>query len=177
MAPDATGFIFFFEKIFNMRTILIALGLAAIFQGCGEDKPTQPPPAATSAAQPVSTLPSIPKEKLEYLWNNCDVIDYVFYTLPISMNVENPDAVRNALTHVASEPAPMLPQCKAIGRIFYQVKGENVLMADMYFSEGCTYYVFLENDKPAYANYITPQAVQYFNSVFSQAGITPEQLK
>lgn len=161
-----------------MRTILILLGLAAIIQGCGQDKPAQQQPAvATPVEKPASTLPSIPKEKLEYLWNNCDVIDYVFYTLPISMNVENPDAVKNALTHVASQPAPMLPQCKAIGRIFYQVKGENVLMADMYFSEGCTYYVFLENDKPAYANYITPQAVQYFNSIFSQAGIKPEQLK
>ena len=160
-----------------MRILLITLVLAAIFQACGEEKPVQQPPVATPVEKQASNLPSIPREKLEYLWNNCDVIDYVFYTLPISMNVDNPDAIKNALTHVASEAAPMLPQCKAIGRIFYQVKGENVLMADMYFSEGCTYYVFLENDKPAYANYITPQAVQYFNSVFSQAGIKPEQLK
>ncbi|MFZ2900946.1 MAG: hypothetical protein WA004_20100 [Saprospiraceae bacterium] len=161
-----------------MRILLITLVLAVIFQGCGQDKPTQQPPPATSAAQPASaTLPSIPKEKLEFLWNNCDNIDYVFYELPISMNVDNPDAIKNALTHVASEPAPMLPQCKAIGRVFYLVKGENVVIADMYFSEGCTYYVFLENDKPVYANYLTPQAVQYFNSVFSQSGVRPEQLK
>lgn len=160
-----------------MRILLIALVLALIFQGCGEEKPVPEAPAAAPAEKAVSSLPSIPKETLQHLWDNCDVIDYVFYNLPISMNVDSPDAVRNALTHVASEPAPLLPQCKAIGRIFYQIKGENVLMADMYFGQGCTYYVFLQNDKPAFANYMTPQAVEYFNNIFSQSGIRPEQIR
>jgi len=78
---------------------------------------------------------------------------------------------------VAKQPATLSPQCKSMGRIFYQIDGENVLMAEMYFSPDCTYLVFLQDEKPAYANYLTPQAVQYFNNIFTQSGITPEQLK
>ena len=33
-------------------------------------------------------LPSVPIEKLEYLWANCDYVDYVFFELPISMSLD-----------------------------------------------------------------------------------------
>lgn len=161
-----------------MRFLLAVIVLATTFLACGEEKPVQqqPAPAPAPAEKPVATLPSIPLERLQYLWENCDYVDYVFYKLPISMSLDNKESVRNALSHVASEPAPLLPQCNSIGRIFFVVKGNNELMAEMYYSPGCTYFVFLKDEKPAYANYMTPEAVQYFNNIFTQAGIKMDQL-
>jgi hypothetical protein len=161
-----------------MRYLLSLLLAAALFSACGQDKkPETQSPTPAAAAAPAATLQSLPIERLEYLWENCDFIDYVFYTLPLSMSLDNKPSIQNALTHVASEPAPLLPQCKSIGRLFFVVKGENVEMAELYFSPGCTYYVWLKDDKPAYSNYMTPQGVQYLNNVLSQAGIKPEQIK
>ncbi len=41
--------------------------------------------------------------------------------------------------------------------------------ADLYFQEGCTYYVFLKNNKPAYANLMTDDAIGYMNNIMRQA--------
>jgi len=162
-----------------IRTFFAAITLLVGFAACqNQDTQTneatsQPDTAAPStvstAPPPQPTLPSIPLETVEYLWANCDYVDYVFYELPISMSLDNQRSVQYVLQHISDAPAPLLPECKPIGRIFYQVKGENVLMADLYFSQGCTYFVFLENDKPKYANYMTEKGVAYLNDNFKQA--------
>lgn len=157
-----------------LRTFLVAIPLLVGLAACqnpekqNHERAAEPETSAPStAAQP--TLPSIPLETVEYLWANCDYVDYVFYDLPISMSLDNQRSVQYVLQHISDAPAPLLPECKPIGRIFYQVKGENALMADLYFSQGCTYFVFLENDKPKYANYMTEKGVAYLNDNFKQA--------
>jgi len=160
-----------------MRYLLFAVLVCVGFVAC-EQKPkaTQQQPEV-APPPPAATLPGIPMDLMKNLWDNCDYVDYVFYNLPISMSLDNKASIQNALTHVASEPAPMPPQCKSIGRIFYQIKGENVQMAEIYFTPGCLYFVFLgQDEKPAYCNYMTPEGVQYLNNIFSQAGIKPEQI-
>ena len=163
-----------------MRHLIPSLVMVVLFAACqqGAKTPEQPAvPAQEAAPQPSASLPSIPMDVLKNLWDNCDNVDYVFYNLPISMNLNNKPSIQNALSHIASDPAPLQPQCKAIGRIFYMIKGENVQMADIYFTSGCTYFVFLVDDKPAYSNFMTPEGVQYLNNIFSQSGITPEQIR
>ena len=159
----------------DMRNLLVLALFAVSLLACnGEQKKsetTETQPAAPAPAAPAATnLPGIPMEILQNLWDNCDGVDYVYFDLPISMSLDNKPAIQNALSQVARQPAPLLPQCKPIGRIFFMIKGENVQMAELYFSTGCTYFVFLDKDKPAYSNYMTPQGIQYFNNIFSQAG-------
>ena len=158
---------------------LFVLFLAAIsLQACNqEQKGQQTDTPATQPAPALATLPGIPMEMLKNLWDNCDGMDYVFYNLPISMSLDNQPSIQNALSQIAEKPAAVLPQCKSIGRIFFMIEGENILMAELYFAPECTYFVFLQDDKPAYANYMTSHGVQYFNDVFKQAGITPDQIK
>ena len=162
-----------------MRLITLSLITALLLASCEQgSKEPQQQPEQTAAPQPAATtLPSLPMDILKNLWDNCDYVDYVFYNLPISMSLNNQPSIQNSLSHIASDPAPVLPQCKSIGRLFYQIKGENVQMAEIYFTAGCTYFVFLKDDKPAYSNYITPEGVAYLNNIFSQAGIKPEQIR
>ena len=159
---------------FYLFTLLLITGLVSCDQGTKEQPAKPAVPAQQQAA--AATLPGVPMEVVKNLWEHCDYVDYLFYNLPISMSLNNQPSIRNALSHIASDAAPTPPQCKSIGRIFYQIKGENVQMAEIYFTPGCTYFVFLKDDKPAYANYMTPEGVDYLNNIFKQSGIKPEQV-
>lgn len=142
---------------------------------------TPAPNTKAEAKTPASTslpLPALTTEKALYLWENCDYIDYVFYELPFSMSIDDQPNIQSTIRHISASPVPQLKSaCKSIGRIFYQVKGENALSAEFYFSmkEGCFYLVFMEDNKPAYANLLTQDAVAYYQKAFSSVGTKPAQ--
>ena len=82
-----------------------------------------PPPATPSII-----YPSISGETMQYLVDNCDYVDYVFYELPISMSLQEKAAIHYSLSHISTQSAIINPGCKAIGRLFYQVKGERIIV-------------------------------------------------
>ncbi len=137
---------------------------------CG-NKPAESESATTTsvAAAPVgeATYPSIPLERLEYLWDNSSHMDVMFYELPVSLNQDNQEGVRSTLSYVA-EDAPLIdPNCRSIGRLFFTVGTENTETAEIYFNTTCAYFVWLENEKPAYANQMTEGGIQFFNNLFA----------
>lgn len=179
-----------------MNRLLFLLSLMVIMAACdsegtkekslsnAEKTPTTTAPAQTEVAAQTATpteaatpeLPSLPMEKAKNIWDNCDYVDYVFYELPYSMSLDNKSSVQSVIRHISASPVPELkPACKSVGRIFYQVKGENVLSAEFYFSHdhGCYYLVFIEDNKPTYANLLTKEAVEYFNKAFSSVQTQP----
>ncbi len=134
--------------------------------GTASTPPATPAPAAPAAqpAAPAVTLPSIPFEKVKKLFDECSTVDYIFYDLPMSMSLDEKASIQYAVRHIASDPAPLNPACKPMGRVNYQVKGNIEVAADFYFSEGCHYFVFMENQKPVYANYMTEEGAKYFEN-------------
>lgn len=123
-------------------------------------------PTASASAAATASYPSIPVERLEYLWNNASYMDVVFYELPVSMNQSTLESIRTTLAHIAEEVPAISPNCKSIGRIFFQVGPKNVESAEIYFQPGCTFYLWLENDKPTYANQMTEDGVAFYNNIF-----------
>lgn len=110
-------------------------------------------------------LPSIDISVLENLWENCDFVDYVYYDLPISASLDNEASIKSSIQHVASNPAGKINGCKAIGRVFYQIEGENVLQGDIYFSKGCTYFLWLDSKGKYFAgNMMMDSALKFFAS-------------
>ncbi|MEM1218944.1 MAG: hypothetical protein AAGH79_08525 [Bacteroidota bacterium] len=168
-----------FTLLISTLLVLLALGCQNENAENTETTPSEPAAAEEPKMVPAGEfLPSVPIEKLEYLWNNCDYVDYVFYELPISMSLDVKNSIQYALSHIAENPASLRPDCKPIGRIFFQVQGENYLEADFYFSNGgCTYYVFLEDGKPKYGNYMTEEGAKYMNNNLSQAGAIKQQIQ
>lgn len=123
-------------------------------------------------AHPVQMLPSLPLETAQMLYEKCDYVDYVFYELPISMSLYEKPSIQAAVRHISAAPAGLDPRCKPIGRIFFQIEGENVLQGDIYFTPGCTYFIFLdEQGKPQYGNQMTDECIQYLNNNFNHAGL------
>ncbi len=118
-----------------------------------------------AAYEAAEKLPSVELKVLENLWLNADYVDYVYYELPISASLDNQNAIQSAVAHIAEQPAGKIPGCKAIGRVFYQIEGENVLQGDIFFSKGCTYFLWVDDQGTYYAgNLMMDSALKFFAS-------------
>ncbi len=163
---------------------LLILATSLIFLSCGGDAakakaPASTPKTAKAPGPPNRTkklpknsveLTSVPPDIIRDLWNNCTYIDYIFHTLPFSMSQDEQTSIRANLSYIAGEAQPYIPgDCKSIARQMFHINGEIVLEADVYLSETCQFYVFVENEKPVYANKMTPEALEFFSSMFNQA--------
>lgn len=118
---------------------------------------------------PAPTLPSVPLPLLEKIYREATQADYIFYNYPFTLSLTEQGSIQYSTRHIAEDPAPLKPECKAAGRITYQIKGEIVLEGDFYFSTGCTYFVFYEKQEKKYANYMTDEGIKYFNEQIQQA--------
>lgn len=155
---------------------LFMLG-STLFWSCGSgnntsetdntDSPTTQNEVA-SQAPATATLPAFPKDSILVLFDQCDYIDFVFYNGNFSISQNEQASIRSSLGHISPEAAPMQPECKPMGRIFYQINGENRAQADFYFSQNCLYYIFMEDNKPKYANKMTEQGFNFFKNIFTQ---------
>ncbi len=143
---------------------------------CKNDKPTTPPAATPPPPAPAAVhqvnLPSITLAEMENLNVNCDFIDYTFYDprLPMSISLDELSSIRQTLGHVSqAPPAPTAANCKPSGRIFYQSKGEYILEAEFYFTDGCAFFVFFKDGKATYANDMADAGKQFFSNNIAQA--------
>lgn len=115
-------------------------------------------------------LPSFPQVEMERLFREATFIDYIFYDLPFSISQDNQPSIHANLKLISSGALDNLPiNCKPIGREFFQINGEIVHEADLYFSDGCYGYVFLKDEKPIYANKLTEGGMKFYNNIVNQS--------
>jgi len=154
--------------IFLLSLLMFACGDTTTSSSTSSTTPGTPPKKQVDVK--AQNLPALPQAMHQKIFDQCDYIDYVFYTTNFSISQSEKSGIQQAIVHIApGKPANLNPACKSMGRVFYQIDGENVAEADMYFQQGCTYLVFLENGKPTYANEFTQEGIQYFNSIFQRA--------
>ena len=133
------------------------------------EEPLMPPAAPPAPADAAKIYEPIPVDRLEYLFYNCDYIDYVFYQTNFSLSQSEKEAIQATLVAIGADAPVIDPSCQPIGRIFFQVDGQNAEEADIYLSsQQCLYYIWMEDGKPAYANVMTEQAVKFYANVFQQ---------
>ena len=112
--------------------------------------------------------PPLPVERRQALIKYCDAIDIIYYNLPISMNQDDPQSVLRNIYFTMDVGLKVNPDCKALGHIIYLSKGDVLEEADIYFSEGCKFYMFMEDAKPAYANMMSKLGDTFFSNVLMQ---------
>ncbi len=130
-----------------------------------------PPSSAISSTAPTGSprYPGISTEEMQNLWDKTTAIDYIFYKLPISMSMTEKPAIQNILRQIANQPGLIDDSCKAMGRVFFQENGNPLAEADFFFSPGCTYFVFHEDQKPVKANQMTPEGITFFQQLLDNA--------
>ncbi len=144
-------------------SLLLLLTLMAC--QAGPDREKEKAPASPPAGE---TYPSLPQERAQYLWDNCDYIDIIFYQLDFTMSLDQQGSIRKALQHFSREPATISPGCQPAGRIFYQSQGDILAEADLYFDPQCQMFLFYEDGRKAYTNGMTPAGLEFFQNVFTQ---------
>ena len=114
--------------------------------------------------------PSVPVEIIQSIANQCDYVDIGFENLPISINRKEPNDIMHTLRQIAGEPALINDSCPLLGSIIFYQHGKIALEGRIYFSEGCNYFVFLENNQPKYANFMTASGISFFKDIISKFG-------
>ena len=121
-------------------------------------------PAATSS----SGLGSIQIEAMRDLWENCDGLDIIFYETNFSLSQTEKAAIQNTLGYFGPMQVVHNPDCKPVGRITFLVKGDIRQEADIYIAEGCQYFIWFKDNKPAYINPMSPQGVNFFEQIMKK---------
>ncbi len=163
-----------YSFLFLSLLLLIACG--------GETKKAsdQKTPAATNksaGAKAVGYKP-IPQDLLMNIWNNGEMVDYIFHEPSFSMNQNEQNSIRANLTYVQSQGVESIPSgCKPRARQFYQAGGDIVLEADIYLDKNCQFYIFFVDGKPSYGNQMTPEGAEFFGNMIKQAIMTRDGIQ
>jgi len=151
--------------LFRSLVILLFAGLL----GCGNNKTSGTAPAEETVEQ-TSSYPALPLEKMEELYSQVDYIDFVFYYTNFSMNQSDEASIKATMRHVSTETPVMDPSCQPIGSLFFQSQGQELIQAELYFTEKCVFFIWLVNGQRTYANKMTPNGFQFYQKVFQSGG-------
>ncbi len=133
-------------------------------KGQPAEQPTPPPAAPAQQA----TLPSVPLELLQEIWDKGTQVDYIYHYYPFTISLSEKAAIQNTVRHVAELPAPKPPGCQPAGIVTFQIDGDIVLRGDFYFDTNCTFFIFYDKDNNKYSNYMTQEGITYFNNQIQQ---------
>jgi len=148
--------------------------LVLLFTQCNTKEQTSPKVGTNAAPQQAQAtgpqIPSIPKDIMVKLYQECDYTDYIFFDLPFSMSQDEPGSIRANLNYISVQPLGQIPTgCKAMGRQFFHINGEIVHEANVYYDDNCKFYVFVDGETPLYANMMSDQGITFFDSMIQQA--------
>jgi hypothetical protein len=115
-------------------------------------------------------LPAMPNDVKMMMLKKCLNIDYIMHDLPISVSQTEEQAVMaNILFADDAAPEYIPKECKPIGRKFYGMKDGSSIEADIYFTQGCTFYVFLRDNEKIYANKLNDRGIAFYNQIIQAA--------
>lgn len=140
-----------------------------ICTGCKKDAASTSVPQGMTSPEGFSPG-GITPDMTEQLLKTADHIDYLFAVLPLSMNQQGQSAIYQDLRFLSSKPLTgLINGCQPLARKIYLGNGEIITEADLYFSNGCFYQVFLSNEKPIYGNYLSEEGLNYHLNLMDQA--------
>lgn len=155
-----------------MKKVAFFLFSLFIVMACNQnEKPSNNTDQVTSTpATTAEQYPSMPVDTLRMLYDRTDYIDFVFYTEAFSISQSEKPSIQSSFAHISGEQAMLNPDCKPIGRIFYQIEGVNRFEAEFFLSQDCIYYLFYQNGKKMYASKMTQQGFNFFANIYKQIG-------
>jgi hypothetical protein len=125
-------------------------------------------------------IPGVPQEVMVKLLNECTFVDYIFHVLPFSLSQEEDPSIDQNINFIdINKPLKRIPaRCKkADGRKFFLIKGKSAYDVDVYITNNCKFYVFVDkNNKPIYANEMTQAGINFYENIIKQAsGMSQQQ--
>ncbi|NNK89786.1 MAG: hypothetical protein HKO89_04195, partial [Saprospiraceae bacterium] len=134
----------------NIFCIVFLLGLISCKPSPEKSGTVTQETVSQTSNQSQQGFKSIPQELVMDVWNNADLLDYIFHDLPFSMSQDQQASIRSNVSYIAREAQTVIPSgCKPMARQFFAKQGNIFLEADIYFDENCRFYVFYVDGKAA----------------------------
>jgi len=115
-------------------------------------------------------LPPMPTEMKMMMLKECLNIDYIMHDLPVSVSQTEEQAVMANILFADDAAPDYIPKnCKPIGRKFYGMKDGTSIEADIYFTDGCLFYIFIRDNEKVYANKLTDKVIAFYNQIIQAA--------
>lgn len=149
-----------------MKNILLLAFSTLLLMQCKSEKSSTDDQNVTTISEEPQGLP---QERLNALISQTNVVDIIYYDLPMSMNQQESGSVRNTLTFIGPPIRRDSDACKPLARVSFMGNGELLEEADLYLAEQCKFFAFIENQKPVYYHQLSPNGVSFFTQVISQA--------
>lgn len=116
--------------------------------------------------------PIMPIQQQSYLFDNVEMIDYIFQDLPFSLSQSEKPSIQAKIAGIAQEGVTQ-SDCTPMARMFFQYKGEIIIEADVFFAPpDCQHYIFYEDGKPVYANKMAPQNIQFYSQFLKNMNVS-----
>lgn len=149
-----------------MKQLLSSFILISFIFSCKHNEEKKPEKPQIQVKE--INLPPVTNEMINKMLMEVDYIDYIFHNLPISVSQDEKESINSNIVFIKNEAVTSIPaNCKSIGRKFFNIKGETYLSADIYFGEGCAVYIFLDGEKPVFANKMTEQGIIFYNNIIA----------
>lgn len=149
-----------------MKQLLSSFILLTLIFSCKNQEEKKPEKQQAQIKE--INLPPVTNDMINKMLMEVDYIDYIFHNLPISVSQDEKESINSNIVFIKNEAVSSIPaNCKPIGRKFFNIKGETYLSADIYFGEGCAVYIFLDGEKPVYANKMTEQGIIFYNNIIA----------
>lgn len=157
----------------HLRSAMFIAGILILISCNSENKSNSQEESSTKTEKVQAkgeTLPSLPTERMKRLWDEATNLDYIFLNLPISMNMDNQEAIRSSLSHFSPGGVTLNPGCRQHdGTMLFIVDGEIIEECQFFYQDGCKYYVWLENGKKTYANPMNEAGISFMEKMFTGA--------
>lgn len=152
-----------------MKYIAIVLILVISLSACNNQKDVQVEVENTPAAP---SLPSMSEEELVAIFQATDEVDILFLEKSFSMNAPG-NMAKQVIQNISPAGVEKTP-CKEICYLFVKSQGEQIAHIGAFLDNGCSYYVFYEDNKPKYINGMTQGGIDFFNRIFAQISTSPQ---
>lgn len=161
------------------KNIILIICIGILFVACKSDKdkteqnnPTESAktsePIAQSIPEPTEFLTPTDFTLLDKIKESATQLDIIFPGQPMSVSQNDKTSIVQSLSFYTKKPVPLPLGCPAMGRIFYVADGEPLAEVDVHFKNGCTYLIFMENEKPIHGGLMSPAGGNFFNQILAQ---------
>ncbi len=149
--------------------VCISLMLACLF-ACKESAEKTEISKSENSSLIDNPYPPLPMEIMGKLFQECNYVDYIFNNLPFSVSQDSNEAIKTNLSFFEQRaPEKINKSCKSLGREFFQISGEIIIEAEIYYSNECQHYIFYKDGKPMYSNVISASGKNFYQQLINNA--------
>ena len=158
----------FMIRHFNLLGLIFS-GALILTYSCKSENADNKKFQQLSSLNQLQSKEGITAEIVSLIVDSCSHVDMIFNDYPVSMSQNEKNSIIGDLTYISTDAIVEIPvQCKPVGRKVYNGNGKVLIEADLYFSEGCYFMVFIKDEQALFGNKMNQQGIIFYERLLTQ---------